>query len=392
MFELIFKPILKLNTKLSAKLLPKLFFKLIVLFLIGLSYALLFFSSKLSAQTIKDLTQIEGVRTNQLLGYGLVVGLNGTGDLANSAPFTAQSFNNLLQNFGIKLPENIRQMQLKNIAAVAVTADLPPFARVGQKIDVTISSIGNAKSLRGGSLLLTELKGIDGQIYALAQGNLLVSGISADGKNGNKIDINISSVGRIPAGATIEQTLENTFNQTNKIMLNLRKESFSTAQNIARAVNQHFGKNKAQAINSATVKVKTPSSPNAKVAFIAKLENLNVPSAREPAKVIINARTGTVVINQNVRVSSAAVTHGNISVSVGAQTNIDVNRRSIKLERKTNLNIEQQASSAVQFTDGANLDAIVQSIQQLGAGSNDLIAILQALKEAGALQAELVII
>jgi len=365
--------------------------KKIPLLLVVLGTLFIVISCKLSAQTIKDLTTIEGVRTNQLIGYGLVVGLNGTGDLSSSAPFTAQSFNNLLKNFGIKLPDNFSRMQLKNVAAVAVTADLPPFARLGQKIDVTVSSIGNAKSLRGGNLLLTDLKGIDGQIYALAQGNLLVSGINADAKNGNKIDVNISSSGRIPSGATIERILTNDFNANSSIILNLHNPSFSTAQNIAYVINQHFGANKARALDLGAVEVQTPISSNAKVAFIAKLENLQVRASNDPAKVIINARTGTVVINQNVRVSAAAVTHGNISVSIGRQSEINIGRRSAQIAEKTTIDINQ-STDTIKLPNNADLDVIVQSIKQLGGGVNDLIAIVQALKEAGALQAELVII
>jgi len=344
------------------------------------------------AQTLKDLVSIEGVRSNQLLGYGLVVGLNGTGDSASSAPFTAQSFNNLLNNFGIKLPDNTTNMQLKNIAAVAVSADLPPFAKLGQNLDVTVASIGNAKSLRGGTLLLTALKGIDGQIYALAQGNLLVSGIEADAKNGNRLSVNISSAGRIPNGATIENTVSNSFANSNVIRLNLHRASFSTAQNIAALINKKIGANKANAVDAASVEVKAPIAAEKKVALIAELENLPINQATEAAKVIINARSGTVIINQSVRVSEAAVSHGNLSVSIGKNKHLQYSRKGVQLNEQTQIKISEQNKEPLQFGGDADLDEIVQAIKQLGASPNDLIAILQALKEAGSLQAELVVI
>jgi len=360
----------------------------------------LFIACQAPAQTIKELTNIEGVRTNQLIGYGLVVGLDGTGDLSNQTPFTAQSFNNLLKNFGIKMPDNLNRMQLKNIAAVAVTAEFPAFAKLGQQIDVTVSSIGNAKSLRGGNLLLTELKGIDGQTYALAQGNLLVSGINAEAGKANKISINSSSVGLIPSGATIEQELTNDFSAQNVIHLNLHKASFSTAQNIVSAINKKFGHNTAYALDAGTIEIPIKQAHHQtgetneinKIAFIAELENIPVKTAQETAKVIINSRSGTVVINQNVRVSAASVTHGNLSVTITQNTNkTNVAGMVNNTSKQTNISINERSKN-VQFETAADLNTIVQNIKQLGAAPSDLIAILQALKEAGALQAQLIVI
>lgn len=348
------------------------------------------------AERLKDIASIQGVRSNQLIGYGLVVGLNGTGDQTTQTPFTLQTFNNMLAQFGIKVPPGSGNVQLKNVAAVSVHADLPPFAKPGQTIDVTISSIGNSKSLRGGSLLMTQLKGIDGQTYAIAQGNLVVGGFDAEGRDGSKITVNVPSAGRIPSGATVERAVPSGFDQGNSLTLNLNRPDFTTAKHIVDRINDMLGPGVAQAIDGGSVRVSAPLDPNQRVDYMSVLENLEVQSGEAVAKVIINSRTGTIVIGQNVRVSPAAVTHGSLTVTITEDAQVSQpgplsNGQTVVTPRST-VNAQQEAKPMFKFGPGTTLDEIVRAVNQVGAAPSDLMAILEALKQAGALQAELIVI
>lgn len=357
---------------------------------------LLLVGSAAQAERLKDLASIQGVRSNQLIGYGLVVGLNGTGDQTTQTPFTVQTFKNMLSQFGIQMPENVGTIQLKNVAAVSVHADLPAFAKPGQTIDVTISSIGNAKSLRGGSLLLTPLKGIDGNVYAIAQGNLVVGGFDAGGADGSRITVNVPSAGRIPAGATVERPVPSGFEQGNTLTLNLNRADFTTAKNIVDQINGLLGPGVARAVDGGSISVNAPVDPSQRVDYLAILENLEVEVGQAAAKVIINSRTGTIVIGQNVKVQPAAVTHGSLTVTItedpivsqpealsGGQTAVVPNSK---------VKAEQEAKPMFKFGPGTTLDEIVRAVNQVGAAPSDLMAILEALKQAGALQADLIVI
>ncbi|MFC3606719.1 flagellar basal body P-ring protein FlgI [Stutzerimonas tarimensis] len=364
-------------------------------YLLG-ALALLMMTGTAQAERLKDLASIQGVRTNQLIGYGLVVGLNGTGDQTTQTPFTVQTFKNMLSQFGIQMPANMGTMQLKNVAAVSVHAELPAFARPGQTIDITISSIGNARSLRGGSLLLTPLKGIDGNVYAIAQGNLVVGGFDAGGADGSRITVNVPSAGRIPSGATVERSVPSGFDQGNNLVLQLNRADFTTAKNIVDQINDLLGPGVARALDGGSISVTAPLDPNQRVDYLAILENLEVEVGKAAAKVIINSRTGTIVIGQNVRVQPAAVTHGSLTVTIteepfvsqpealsGGQTVAVPNSR---------VQADQQARPMFKFAPGTTLDEIVRAVNQVGAAPGDLMAILEALKQAGALQADLIVI
>lgn len=348
------------------------------------------------AERLKDIASIQGVRSNQLIGYGLVVGLNGSGDQTTQTPFTLQTFNNMLAQFGIKVPSSSGNVQLKNVAAVSVHADLPPFAKPGQTIDVTISSIGNAKSLRGGSLLMTQLKGIDGQTYAIAQGNLVVGGFDAEGRDGSKITVNVPSAGRIPSGATVERAVPSGFDQGNSLTLNLNRPDFTTAKHIVDRINDMLGPGVAQAIDGGSVRVSAPLDPNQRVDYMSVLENLEIQSGEAVAKVIINSRTGTIVIGQNVHVSPAAVTHGSLTVTITEDPIVSqpgpFSNGETAVVPRSRVNAEQEAKPMFKFGPGTTLDEIVRAVNQVGAAPSDLMAILEALKQAGALQAELIVI
>ena len=348
------------------------------------------------AERLKDIASIQGVRSTQLIGYGLVVGLNGSGDQTTQTPFTLQTFNNMLAQFGIKVPAGSGNVQLKNVAAVSVHADLPAFAKPGQTIDVTISSIGNAKSLRGGSLLMTQLKGIDGQTYAIAQGNLVVGGFDAEGRDGSKITVNVPSAGRIPSGATVERAVPSGFDQGNSLTLNLNRPDFTTAKHIVDRINDMLGPGVAQAIDGGSVRVSAPLDPNQRVDYMSVLENLEIQSGEAVAKVIINSRTGTIVIGQNVRVSPAAVTHGSLTVTITEDPIVSqpgpFSNGETAVVPRSRVNAEQEAKPMFKFGPGTTLDEIVRAVNQVGAAPSDLMAILEALKQAGALQAELIVI
>ena len=346
------------------------------------------------AERVKDLASLQGVRHNQLIGYGLVVGLDGTGDQTTQAPFTAQSTINMLGQLGVQLPPG-QTLQLKNVAAVVVTAALPPFARPGQAIDVTVSSIGNAKSLRGGTLLMSPLKGADGQVYAVAQGNVLVGGAGAGG-GGHRVQVNHLSAGRIAQGATVERAVPTPVGQGEFAFYELQTTDFSTAQQLAEAINGATGAGTAEALDGRQVRVKLPQAPGERVAFLGRIDQLEVTSAPPMARVVINPRTGSVVMNRNVTLDTCAVAHGSLTVTVTSEAAVSqpgaLSGGTTVVTNKTDANIAQGSGSLMNVRAGANLAEVVKALNALGASPLDLLAILQAMKAAGALKAELEII
>ncbi|MCX7094945.1 MAG: flagellar basal body P-ring protein FlgI [Methylobacter sp.] len=359
----------------------------IVLLLLGTAY-----SGSVYAERIKDLASIEGVRSNQLVGYGLVVGLATSGD---KTTFTGQSLRSMLARLGLTLPPGI-DPKSKNIAAVAIQAELPAFAKPGQAIDVTVSSIGDAKSLRGGSLLMSPLKGADGQVYAIAQGSLVVSGLSASGQDGSSITVNNPSVGRIPNGATVERTVNTSFSEGDALIFNLHTSDFTTANRMAESINNVLGANTAKAIDATSVRVNAPIDPNQKVSFASVVENIMLSPDDAPARIIVNSRTGTVVINGKVKVQPAAVSHGSLTVTISENPQVSqpnaLSQGQTKVTPKSNLKIEEEKKRMFLFNPGVSLDEIVQAVNNVGAAPSDLVAILEALKSAGALRAELIVI
>lgn len=351
--------------------------------------------SAVQAARIKDIADIAGVRSNQLMGYGLVVGLDGTGDKMNSSPYTEQSLRSMLTQLGIVVPPGT-QIKPKNVAAVMIHADLPPFAKPGQMIDVTVSSIGDAKSLRGGTLLMAPLKGADGNVYAIAQGNLVVGGLSAGGEDGSKITVNIPSVGRIPNGASVERSVPTPFNQGNFLVINLHRADFTTANRVVESINQAIGPGAAKALDGSSIRVDTPLDSAQRVAFVSLMENLEVKTGDAAARVVVNSRTGTVVISSQVRVTPAAVSHGNLTVTISeslqvSQPNALAAGRTVVVPR-SDVQVSETGSRMFLFKPGVSLDEVVRAVNQVGAAPSDLVAILEALQKAGALQAELVVI
>jgi len=348
------------------------------------------------AGRIKDLATIQGVRSNKLLGYGLVVGLNGTGDGSSAAPFTAQSLRNMLTQYGITVPSNVT-IRPKNVAAVSVHADLPPFVKPGQKIDITVSSLGDAKSLRGGSLLMMTLRGPDGQVYALAQGELVVGGLGVTGSDGSSITVNIPSAGRIPNGATVEREVPNTFTQGGALVLNLMQPDFTTAIHMQEAINKRLGAGTATALDASAIALQAPKSMSSRVGFVSYIENLQLVPGDAPAKIIVNSRTGTVVIGAHVQVSPVAVTHGNLTVTISENTQVSqpqpfAQNGTTQVVPKSSVEVGQEANRMFVLKPGVTLDTIVKAVNQVGASPSDLVAILEALKQAGALRAELLVI
>lgn len=345
------------------------------------------------AERLKDITSIQGVRSNQLIGYGLVVGLDGTGDQTTQTPFTVQSILSMMQQMGVSLPPGTN-LQLKNVASVIITSSLPAFAQPGQTLDITVSSMGNAKSLRGGTLLMTPLKGADGQIYAVAQGNLVVGGVGASA-NGSQTQINHLSVGRISDGATVERALPNPISQTDAVNLELRESDFSTASLVVDAINRKFGQNTAFAQDGRVIRVQPPNN-NSRVAFLAALESIDISPAAGSAKIILNARTGSVVMNKAVTLDSCAVSHGNLSVVIDTAPVISQpgpfsNGQTISTA-VSRIDINKEPGKVLKLNSGANLSDVVKALNAIGATPQDLLAILQAMKAAGSLRAELEII
>jgi flagellar P-ring protein precursor FlgI len=359
--------------------------------------ASLFVTGTAHAYRIKEVAAVEGVRSNQLTGFGLVVGLDGTGDQTTQMPYTSQGIANYLQQLGITLPAaSLSQLQLKNVAAVLVTAQLPAFARPGQTIDVTVSSMGNSKSIKGGMLIATPLKGADGEVYALAQGNIVVAGAGA-AAGGSKVQINHLSAGRIPGGAQVERIVPTPLLEGNSINLGLEASDFQTARRVAQAINKRFGEGSARALDGRTVKVSAPMESDARVSFIAEMEELPLEASIPSAKVVINSRTGSIVLNQAVSLGPCAIAHGNLSISISStpvvsQPNALSTGGQTVVTEKSNIQIKQEPGILIQVPASTQLSDVVRALNALGATPQDLLAILQAIKAAGALNAELEVI
>ena len=356
-------------------------------------YLILILASPLAhAVRIKDVSEVAGVRSNQLIGYGLVVGLAGTGE---STPFTDQSFNAMLKNLGIQMASGVKP-KTKNVAAVAVSAELLPFAKQGQKIDVTVSSIGSAKSLRGGTLVQTFLKGLDGKVYAVSQGNLIVGGFTADGADGSSIVGNTPTVGRITNGATVEQEVPSPFASGRYITFNLFDADFTTAQRMSNSINAFLGPDTASAMDATSVRVQAPRDLTQRVAFLSTVENLEFDPAEVSAKIIVNSRTGTIVVGQNVRLRPAAITHGGMTVTI--KENLKVSQPGALAGGQTavvpdsDIDVAEEKGRMFYFQPGATLDELVRAVNAVGATPSDLMAILQALKQAGAIDGQLIVI
>jgi flagellar P-ring protein precursor FlgI len=346
-----------------------------------------------AAERIKDLASVQGVRGNPLIGYGIVVGLDGSGDQTTQTPFTVQSVINMLGQLGVNLPPGTN-LQLKNVAAVVVTSSLPAFSKPGQPIDVTVSSMGNAKSLRGGTLLMTPLKGADGQVYAVAQGNILVGGVGAEG-GGSKVTVNHLSVGRVPGGATVERIVPTAIGDADHIYLELNTSDFTTTRRVVEAINRQFPES-ASAMDGRVVQVRAPSDANGRVAFLSQLEGIEVKRGAAMARVIVNARTGSVVMNQTVTVETCAVAHGNLTVVVSTEPVISQpgplspGGQTVQAE-KAQIEIKAE-KGLLTMVKGASLSEVVKALNAIGATAQDLLAILQSMKAAGALRADLEII
>jgi flagellar P-ring protein precursor FlgI len=357
---------------------------------------LLAFAAAARADRVKDLASVQGVRSNQLVGYGLVVGLDGTGDQTSQTPFTLQSIKNMLIRYGVTIPPGTNP-QLKNVAAVTVHADLPPFAKPGQNIDVTVSSIGNAGSLRGGSLIMTPLLGADGQVYAMAQGSLVVGGFGVSGKDGSRIAVNVPSAGRVPNGATVERAVPTGFDATPFVLLNLHTPDFTTASRLVEGINKLLGDATAQAMDGVSVRVTAPIDPNQRIAYLSTLEQIEIEPGDAPARVIVNSRTGTVVIGSHVKVMPAAVSHGSLTVTITERASVsqpyEFSRQGeTVVVPESSVSVDQPQARMFVFNAGVDLNDIVRAVNQVGAAPGDLVAILEALKESGALRAELIVI
>ncbi len=347
----------------------------------------------LHAERVKDMGQFQGVRANQLTGYAIVVGLAGTGD--DSLDYVTQGMKGAVSRFGLNLPTGINPA-LKNAAAVMITAELPPFAKPGQRLDITVSAMGKAKSLRGGTLLMAPLYGADGQIYAMAQGNLVVGGLGVDAADGSKVSVNIPSAGRIDGGATVEREVQTGFASGSTLIFNLATQDMTNAGLVADAINRATGSTIAQASDGASITITAPEGAQARVRLMALIENLDIKPSEPPARVIVNARTGTVVINGAVRISAAAVSHGKITVKVNEKPIVvqpaPFSRGQTALQPSSDIVVEETRNPAFVMQSGASLSDIVKAINRIGVSPGDLVAILEALKQAGALSAELIII
>jgi flagellar P-ring protein precursor FlgI len=352
-----------------------------------------FAATPATADRVKDLGGFQGIRSNQLTGYGIVVGLAGTGD--DNLEYTMQSMKAVASRFGLQLPAGVNP-GLKNAAVVMITAELPAFAKPGQRIDITVASMGKAKSLRGGALIMTPLMGADGQIYAMAQGNLAVGGLGIEGKDGSSVVVNVPSTGRIPEGATVERTVETGFENAPTLVFNLARSDFTTAQNVATAINSRFGGGVADAVDGVSIKVNAPAGADVRATMMSEIENLTVTSADPPARVIVNARTGTVVINSTVRVGAAAITHGKLTVRIVEKQTVvqpaPFSNGTTANEQKSGVNIEEEKRPMFLMNPAPKLADIVKAVNAIGATPSDLVAILEALKEAGALKADLIIL
>ena len=351
------------------------------------------FSAPAQAERIKDLGTFHGIRPNQLTGYGIVVGLAGTGD--DSLEYSSQGMKGVISRFGLTLPPGVNP-SLKNAAAVMVTAELPAFAKPGQRLDITVSALGKAKSLRGGTLVMMPLRGADGQIYAMAQGNLEVGGLGVSGSDGSQLSVNIPSAGRIPGGATVEQAVATGFDTAPKLNFNLAEADLTTALRVADAVNLAFGDKRARAMDAVTIEIDADPGAESRIMMMGLIENIVVKPADAPAKVIVNARTGTVVINGAVRIAPAAIAHGKLTVSVQEAPRIvqpaPFSTGETAVEPSSSIKVEEEKRPVIDFKGGANLADIVKGLNAIGASPADMVAILEALKQAGAMKAELVVI
>lgn len=350
-------------------------------------------AKQVRSRPLLDIADVQGIRENQLVGYGLVVGLSGSGD-RSQVKFTGQSMANMLKQFGVQLPENL-DPKLKNVAAVSVQATIPALSGKGQTIDVTVTSIGDAKSLRGGSLLLTPLRGIDGEVYAVAQGNLVVGGIKAEGQSGSSVTVNVPTAGIIPNGGIVEREVPTTFNDKSDVVLNLKEPNFKTARNVERAINNRLG-DVARAVSPGKVTMRAPKDPSQRIAFMALLEDVQIDMGRERPKVVFNSRTGTVVLGQDVKVHKAAVSHGNLTVTITEQKNVSQPNAfaggQTTVTPQSNVNVARDTNNMFVWPEGTSLEVIVRAINSLGATPDDVMAILQALNEADALEGELIVI
>ncbi len=350
-------------------------------------------SFSVSAERIKDLTSIQGVRENQLIGYGLVVGLDGTGEKTR---YTEQTFRTMLARFGINVPTG-GQLKLKNTAAVAIHATLPVFAKPGQMIDVTVSSLGEAKSLRGGSLLMTPLKGANGKVYAIAQGNLVVGGFGAQGGDGSSITVNIPTVGRIPNGASVEQTVTSNFMDNEFITFNLNEPDFTTAVRLAKQINQLVGSQTARPIDATSIQVSAPRDAAQRISYLSVLENIQVKPAESAAKIVVNSRTGTIIIGKNIHLKEAAIAHGNLIIKIKENQGVSQpapfsDQGTTVATLDSQIDIAQENNRMFHFQPGATLQQLVEAVNAVGAAPGDVMAILEALKVAGAISGELVVI
>ena len=366
-------------------------------YLVLLAALALVFPKEAQAERIKDIAMVEGARTNQLIGFGLVVGLDGTGDQVTQTPFTIQAARSMLQQFGVNLAPGVNP-QTKNMASVIVTAELPPFTKPGQKMDVTVSSVGNAKSLRGGELLLTQLKGGNGEVYAVAQGGLVVSGFGAEGSDGSKVSVNTKAYGRIPNGALIEREVGNALaDGSDRVTLHLHTADFTTARNMAFAINSMMGPDTAEALDAVSISVRAPTDTAQKVSYLAELENIEVVKASSAAKIIVNARSGTIVIGSEVIVKPAAVATGALTVTIDesiavSQPGAFAAGGQTAVVPDSNVTAEQEEANFFVMEGGVNLQDIVSAINKVGASPGDLISVLEALQQAGALSAQIVVI
>jgi flagellar P-ring protein precursor FlgI len=362
--------------------------------LLGLALIALAGLAPARAEHLRDLATLQGVRTNALIGYGLVVGLDGSGDQTTQTPFTIQTLQTMLQQLGITLPAGTNPM-LSNVAAVMVTAVMPPFAQPGQALDVTVSSMGNAKSLRGGTLLMTPLKGADGLTYAVAQGNILVGGAGASA-GGSKVKINQLAAGRVPDGATVERAIPTPFQLGDQLRFELNNSDFATASAVTAAINSAMGEGTATARDGRVIDVRAPLGSNDRVRFVADLENIDISVEDPTARVVINARTGSIVINRSVTLQPAAVAHGNLSVTITSTPIVSqpgpLSSGQTTVTQKTDISIKQEGGVLMNLPSAANLADLVKALNALGANPADLVSILQALKAAGALRAEVEVI
>ncbi|MCR5085503.1 MAG: flagellar basal body P-ring protein FlgI [Succinivibrionaceae bacterium] len=345
------------------------------------------------ATRLKDLASVEGIRDNQLIGYGLVVGLAGTGE--KNSKFSEQSFRSMLNNFGIKVDEGAK-LKIKDVAPVVVHATMPPFAKPGQNIDVTVSAIGEAASLRGGSLLQTMLKGVDGNVYAIAQGSLVVGGLGVEGADGSKVVVNTPTVGRIANGAIVERAIPSSFGSSDHIVFNLNRADFTSARNVASTINGIYGPGSAVAEDAVSIRVNAPRDPTRRVEYLSTLENLDIDEGADKAKIVVNSRTGTIVVGSLVKLRPVAVTHGGLTVTVSedpqvSQPNARSNGQTVVVPN-SNINVEERQGKMFKLDTGATLDDLVRAINEVGLAPGDLMSVLEALDQAGAIEGELVII